>query len=284
MKYKKIIDLILVLIVLILLARIASLLAAESTDSKLERDKGIIKGAEPISIYKNSTKSVLLLHGFAANTYSMKELADFFSENDYNVYAPLLPGHGTSAFDMEKYSWRDWQNKSEESYLMLRNTSKDVYVVGVSMGADLGLNLAKKYDINGLIIINAPYNLKTNIIYAAPVVYFTQKYFIKNIFLADDDMTLSEEYRIYSIIPVKSVYDILDLIHYTDTDLDKVNETILIIRSDKDSLVDPSSADIIYSLIKSNDKKLIRLENSTHIYFTDQDKFKIQKEILNIIK
>jgi len=58
MKYKKIIDLILVLIVLILLARIASLLAAESIDSKLERDKGIIKGAEPISIYKNSTKSV----------------------------------------------------------------------------------------------------------------------------------------------------------------------------------------------------------------------------------
>ena len=144
MKVKSYIELIAIILILVVIARITDNLAAKNIDSKLERENNEIIGANSFYYDIGSNKSVLLLHGFAANPYSLIELGNFLSSQGYNVYAPLLPGHGTSAFDLEKYSWEDWQRESENAYLFLENNSEEVYIIGFSMGGDLALNLAKK--------------------------------------------------------------------------------------------------------------------------------------------
>ena len=99
MKLKRVSELAVIFLVLIILARVSDNLAAKNIDNKLERENGKIIGADAFYYDINSSKSVLLLHGFGANPYSLRELGELLSNNGYNVYAPLLPGHGTSAFE-----------------------------------------------------------------------------------------------------------------------------------------------------------------------------------------
>ncbi len=280
MKLKRASELGLIIIILILLARITDNLAAKNIDSKLERENSKIIGADSFYYNIGSNKSILLLHGFAANPYSLIELGNFLSSQGYNVYAPLLPGHGTSAFDMEKYSWEDWQRESENAYLFLENNSEEVYVIGFSMGGDLALNLAKKHDIKKIIIINTPYELKTKFAQFVPLISLVQEYHIKSLFTDEKDIKIIEELKIYKVIPMKSIADILSLISDTKINLDKVNEPILIMQSAKDTLVEPTSSYFIYQDVNSKQKRLIVLKDSTHVKFSDEDKIIIKEELL----
>ncbi len=277
MKFKKTLELFIILTILILIARVTDNLAAHNIDSKLEKENNKIIGADSFYYNINSTKSILLLHGFASNPYSLIELGNFLSSRGYNVYAPLLSGHGTSAFDLEKYSWKDWQDESEKAYLFLEENSEEVYIVGVSMGGNLALNIAKKHNPKKIIIINTPYELKTKFVDFIPIISLVQKYHIKSFFSDQEDSEVLKNIKIYPVISMKSISDILELIKYTRTNLNQVIEPILIIQSDKDTLVDPVSSYMFYKEINSKQKKLLILKDSTHIKFSEEDKDILKK-------
>ncbi|MAG47470.1 hypothetical protein CL617_02595 [archaeon] len=273
MDSKKIIELVIIFAILLVSARVANEFAAQSVDDSLERNEdGVIIGAETFYIDNNSTKSVLLLHGFGANPFSFQEMSTFFSDLGYNVYSPRLPGHGTSGFDLEKYSWKDWEAESERAYLSLRENSEEVYVLGYSMGGDLALNLAKKYDIDKLVTMNAPYHLLTKLKYAIPIAYISQSYTIDILFKGTDREKKSKKYKIYPVLPIKSFSDLLELVTNTKIDLESIEEDILIIQSKQDTLVDPESANTIYRRVSSKNKRLVFLEYSDHIEIEEYDK------------
>ena len=64
--------------------------------------------------WKGSSVGILLIHGFTATSVEVRGLATHLHQAGYTVAGPLLPGHGTSPEEMNRYSWKDWANAAEQ--------------------------------------------------------------------------------------------------------------------------------------------------------------------------
>lgn len=85
---------------------------------------------------------VFLSHGFTATPALMLPLARVLHEHGYTVAGPLLPGHGTTPFELNRCRWQDWVAGAEEVYAQLAAVCSCVFVGGESLGGLLALYLA----------------------------------------------------------------------------------------------------------------------------------------------
>ena len=58
---------------------------------------------------------------------------------------PLLPGHGTTAQDLNRTRWQDWVTASEKVYQQLAKHCQKVILAGESAGAMIVLYLAVQH-------------------------------------------------------------------------------------------------------------------------------------------
>jgi carboxylesterase len=104
----------------------------------------------------NNGHAVLLSHSLGRDPSDMKELSDYLNALGYTVSCPLYPGHGKSMVDLIKTCVYDWyDHQSHELQKLLKQHDK-VFVVGMSIGGTIAVNLAEQFGISGLITINAP--------------------------------------------------------------------------------------------------------------------------------
>ena len=94
-----------------------------------------------------------MIHGFGATPFDLKPLAIALNKEGIAVYAPLLPGHGTSVRDFERSGKKDWIAASDEAFDELSRKYRKVYVVGFSMGGDIALDIAAKKKPAGVVLL-----------------------------------------------------------------------------------------------------------------------------------
>ena len=80
---------------------------------------------------------------------------------------------------------------------------------------------------------------------------------------------IDEKRTVYDSMPLSSVLELEKLI--SSLQLQKITEPMLILQSENDNTILLESAEVIYSSIKSEDKRLIFLENSTHFKINNQE-------------
>ena len=87
---------------------------------------------------------VLLLHGMSDSPYSLKALGETFSQRNYWVIAPRLPGHGTAPSGLKYIDWEDMAAVVRLSikHLVSKVGQKPIHIVGYSTGAPLALDFA----------------------------------------------------------------------------------------------------------------------------------------------
>lgn len=92
--------------------------------------------ADYVPAAKETTKNVIILHGFMGNKEKMGEYATLFHQMGYNVLMPDARAHGESQGKYIGYGWperydvRKWANK-----LVHQNgTDSQIVIFGVSMG------------------------------------------------------------------------------------------------------------------------------------------------------
>src|SRR5258708_1223220 len=86
----------------------------------------MMKGAEPIFIDNKAAVGVLMLHGFNSTPGVFKELSAYMAEKGFNVYAPVIAGHGTTPSDLMKTNSEDWLTSAREAYVKLKSVSEKV--------------------------------------------------------------------------------------------------------------------------------------------------------------
>ena len=99
-----------------------------------------------------------MLHGWGATAQSLRLLAEGIAAAGYSVLVPTLPGHGTSATQMMGTGPLDWIAAARAALQLLSSHFKEVYILGVSMGGALTLQLAslEQSAVQGIITVNAP--------------------------------------------------------------------------------------------------------------------------------
>src|SRR6266403_2338323 len=97
-------------------------------------DTAIIKGADTIDLQEEGSHGVLLLHGFGDTPQTLSLLARRLHKSKYSILVPLLPGHGRTMEAFTRSRADEWIDAARNSLLEMRDRSKTVSVVGLSMG------------------------------------------------------------------------------------------------------------------------------------------------------
>jgi carboxylesterase len=212
---------------------------------------------------------VLLCHGFTATTAEVRLLARTLSEHGYTVAAPLLPGHGTTPQDCNRFTWKDWYASVEQIYQQLSARCQRVVMGGESTGALLALYLASKYPESSGILCYAPalrlmLGHMTNFLLSilTPFVISFPK-----APSADDN-----PWQGYAVWPLKGTIQLRYLQKGIPPLLPQIHQPILILQGRLDPTVHPQSPQIIYDQVSSSIKELHWLEHSTHCVILDKER------------
>jgi esterase/lipase len=134
---------------------VLSVLASAKTDKR------------EIELRKNSSLSInqgnpalLIFHGNADNPFVMRDMMAYFRQKEFSVFAPRLPGRGTTDNELFNTSVEQVCMFAQETLDYFYNvTKKPVFITGMSLGGMLTLYLASrpanKDKIAGIIPINA---------------------------------------------------------------------------------------------------------------------------------
>ncbi len=248
----------------------------------------MMQGAEPIFINKNAKIGVLMLHGFSSSANEFKELSAYLADKGFNVYAPLVAGHGTTPEDLLKTTTEDWKASVKEAYVKLRAISEKVFIVGNSFGSNLGFWLIKEFNNEpvGIITLDAPIFLRhhTLALIRLNTYGLFKKYYRKSRKMYQADYIDMIDKVTYSIIPVKSLRDFLRFIKQeTMPNLDKVKVPALVTHSSTDPVIHPNSAKYIYKHLGSPNKKIYWFVSNNHAFTVDGHRVDVFHKILEFI-
>jgi len=234
----------------------------------------------------NSKVGIYLIHGFSSTTYELKVLANFLKEKNYHVVLNNLPGHGTTVEDCNQSKYTDWLDYSKVEFAKLAATSDQTFIIGISMGAVIGLYLSTLFPISGLIIGGTV--LKFKLWWNTNILNTLVCHFIK---IRKKELILPKNKREQSIFYGYSVYPLIALNEFRKMNnmmikkLNKVSIPILIVHSTKDQVSTKANIELLDSKIISTDKKIFIVNQAPHSVFdTSPDLEKILTEIHLMIK
>ena len=218
---------------------------------------------------EKNTIGCIISHGYMAAPKEIEPLAKYLFEHGINVYGVRLKGHGTMPEDLRDTTYQDWYDSYDAGYAALSGVSEKLYLCGFSTGGLLALLKASNTQnkVNGVICINSALSLKD-----IRVKYFASTMSMLNNFLsmfnADIDAYENnpEHPNInYKMHYISSIGELKELIDITNERLEYITEPLLIIQGDKDPVVNPESADIIYDTIASAQKEKYIVHSDKHV-------------------
>lgn len=117
-------------------------------------EQNVRKGCHPRKlVHENRTgKAIVLIHGLSDSSYYMADLAEYFySILGYDVYVPLLQGHGLKEPEgMTGVSLKEWKSNVRFAIKKAHERADSVSIGGLSMGGALAFNFGCfGQDING---------------------------------------------------------------------------------------------------------------------------------------
>jgi len=212
---------------------------------------------------------VLLCHGFTATTAEVRLLAQTLYKHGFTVAAPLLPGHGTTPRDCNRFTWQEWYASVEQTYQQLTANCQRVVIGGESTGALLALYLASKYPEAAGILCYAP-ALRLLLGHAANLLLSVLAPFVISVPKAppaDDN-----PWQGYAVWPLKSTIQLRNLQKSIPSLLPQIHQPILLLQGRLDPTVHPQSPQIIYDQVSSSIKEFHWLEHSTHCVILDKER------------
>jgi carboxylesterase len=228
---------------------------------------------------------ILLIHGFTGAPPEMRLVGDHLHHAGLTVSAPLLPGHGSTAQQMNRCKWMDWTNHVEQSYRALKAQCERVFVAGLSMGSLLALWFAAQHpDLPGVIAYSPATWVADRLLPVSTMARYLIKMRSKgqDTDLVDPD-ALARLWS-YDVEPVPAASELYALILQVRRLLPRLVPPLLIIYSAGDRSIHPSSAERTYALAGSKDKKIIRLAESGHAITVDREWRSVADETLAWVK
>lgn len=106
-------------------------------------------------------RGILLIHGLLSCPLTMHDIGKHLAKQGFLVRSILLPGHGTRPGDLRNINFEDWIATVEFGLNSLKQKVDELWIGGLSGGADLALISAfTRKDIAGLILFAPSIKLK----------------------------------------------------------------------------------------------------------------------------
>ena len=226
-------------------------------------------------------------HGYMAAPAEAGKLAEYLFEKGINVYLPRLRGHGTAPEALKHVRAADWVLDFERAFTMMRQVCDKVFIGGFSTGGLLALLHAAQYEVDGVIAINSAlrlHNLKVS--YIVPTLHVFNEMIAtlhaKGIKEWVENDTENPDIN-YTKHPLASIAQMEKVMTRVDKTLEEITDPILVLQGDNDPIVNPKSAQLIYSRVNASMKKLVLVPRANHIIITGEGEEEIFQSVYRFI-
>ncbi len=192
-----------------------------------------------------------------------------------------LAGHGTRPEELSHLTWRDWLRSAAEGLERLQQPGRRVVVVGSSMGALLALQLCATYpsQVARLVTMGSPIYFRDQRIHLVPMVRHVIRWHKVKRPSQNTDPGAHARYFSYRRYPLIAVDHLLALMRNTRKVLPEIHTPALIMQGMRDSVVDPRSANYIYSHLSSPHKEITLWHNSGHGVVFDAEREAVWRKV-----
>jgi carboxylesterase len=242
----------------------------------------LLKGAEPVFI-KGNEIAILLLHGFTATPYEMSKFGNYlYHHGGYTISIPLLAGHGYGTDELNAVRYQDWIEDVRKEYERLKLSHTKIFIIGMSMGGALALDLASKSQVEGVIGIGTPTHLPPQSVFARFLSFFTKAIYKKD---GADIADKEERNKVVSLktIPLKALAELRLMLEKFTGNLNKITTPLLLFHSRKDHTISHKCMHIIASKVSSEIIQTHTYHKSYHILPLDYDKEDMFRRSLEFI-
>mgnify|MGYP001329854601 CR=1 FL=1 len=254
----------------------------------------VLIGAEPHTLGPEDAKAaVLMVHGFLGAGQNFDNLPDLLAEEGFRVRVMLLPGHGTSPYDLKTVSASTLKQAVFEEIQSLKAHYEAVYVIGHSMGATLAFIAASKISIDGLVlaapffaVTRKPYYLfppETWFRYLHPIFPWLYK---GKLFLQVNRREAKDKILSYDWVPANALLVLFELGREAEQKetISSINCPTLMIHSVADAAASFEHAKLVYDMLPAAKKDLLVLQRSDHHVFYDYEDKQVKQEIIIWLK
>ncbi|GAB6190694.1 alpha/beta fold hydrolase [Desulfocastanea catecholica] len=232
----------------------------------------------------NRRIGVVLIHSYLAQPEEVRALAGYLRRRGCWVYAPRLPGHGTSAEDLAKRKYHEWVEAVEMSYILMSMICERVVVGGVAVGGSLALDLAARVsNVAGVFALSPPLALRNYSTKFMPGIDVWNR--IQNKIKRGEHNNQFIEFPHgnahvnYPMNPVAGVKEVGDYLESIEKGYAAINQPALIIQADKNPVVNPKGSQQLYESIGSSDKEFCLLNFDRHILVNGEGAEKVFQKI-----
>ena len=245
-------------------------------------------------------QGVLMLHGLGASSLELTRLAKDLHDQGFSVRAPDLQGY---CFGTPNQPWSSWMAQTQEHLWDMRKRYETVSVVGVSMGATLGLMLAQREPLTALVVLSAALSYDG---WAIPWYQFlmdwTQwipfsdiyQYKERDPFGIKNDETRAMVKRMMKLdhisesgaetLTLASLKEGRRFIQATLQNMADIDSPTLIMHAVDDESVHIRSAERVFEQIKSLHKEFIYLGDSYHMITIDNERETVHQETTRFLR
>jgi esterase/lipase/1-acyl-sn-glycerol-3-phosphate acyltransferase len=233
---------------------------------------------------------VVLVHSYLADPEEVRALAGYLRRRGLWVFAPRLPGHGTSAEDLATRKYREWVETVESGFVLLSNICDRVVLGGIGFGGNLVLDLAGRVEADtlaGVFAISPPFSLRD---YSSKIMSATDVWNRlrskmnreeKNMdFLDFSGGSFGSNYARNPVSGIKEVGEFLESI---EQQYKTISKPALILQADKNPVVDPKGSQQLFAAIGSAGKEFCLLSDDRHILVKGEGAAKVFAKIATFV-
>lgn len=218
---------------------------------ELSRREGVVNAANlPFLLQpqRPATAGVLLVHGFTASPWEMRFFGEALAAAGFLALGIRLPGHGTSAEDLEQRRYEEWLAVVDRGHTLLAEAGLRCYGIGMSTGSLLLLAQAAERPLRGMVLLSPFLKMRHPLAPAAVVLRFFRRFQKHQV-----AGPLSDYY--YDRRPVNGIYQLCRLTRKIRKVLPTIGVPTLVISSAGDRTIDPASGREIFRRLGSRKKE-----------------------------
>ncbi len=254
--------------------------AREAAAAVRDPATGIIAGAEPLTLPGSPARACLLVHGWLGSRNDLGDLPARLNARGLTVRAMLLPGHGTTPYDLEKVKADEFMQAVRGEYRALRATHEDVTVIGFSIGGALATLLAAEEAPERLVLVAPYFDVTYKLYYVLPAPVwnevlkpFTRFVVRSDAFLGTNRREVKKQILAYRGVPTAAVTELCAIgarARAPET-LAKVTAPVLVLQSMQDHAASYKATKAAFARFGGARKEFVTLPRSNHLIFWDRD-------------
>jgi carboxylesterase len=222
-------------------------------------------------LFEGGPTGVLLLHGYTGAPAEMRLIADHLHRQGLTVSGPLLPGHGTTPQELNRYKGEDWLGAARAALAELEGRCRQVFVGGLSMGAVLAIHLAvEKPELAGLLAYAPAVAARDWRRFLAPVLGRLVPVVSKpEPYYAEPEA--EDRLWCYDVYPSLAGGEVLKLLERVKELVPRVTIPTFVVYTEADPVVTPEGGRFVYERVASQEKELLVLQKSGHCVTVDAE-------------